>query len=579
MLLHKANKNLCFGARYCGLGYAIHRSPRMRPSSHPGWPVRSFSTTRHASRPAVLAVSGNVTTDPEDLRCHTSHRWLFDEEMQLAGRYVPFDPQALGSVASDAVGSSCLRIDKVAEDNVNRTLLLSFENGREAVARFPYSVLGPTDLIAASEAATTQFVRDTVGLPVPKVLAYSSRAHRTSVGAAYIITEKPRGVPLGAVSKHMQPTQQKAFIEDLAILLHSYSEIPFAWAGSLYFTEDIKDFPHSTDIFGGAALFPNNDPQYAIGPSVDWELWRGARQHLDMDRGPWASPLSCVDKIIQCQQTWLETIPRARHPQAPAYYNEEDASPAVHIAALDDLLACLPHILPSAPKLMYASLGPHRQLGGNLHIDPSSHTVADIVDWQRATILPYFMQRISPVAFNGPPYPVPDDAPNEPEADVAMAKELIDAVNTGTDPNAKYLALGLFRSLLEQGARYWGERTIRPLFRLPLRTWQHSVLLLRQQLVWMQDNWAECVTDGAPCPLRFSEEESERILHDAWQFSHRTAMSWMLALRMDADDDGRVPTEKYAEARMLCDELAKEWDPDEKGPFPFQDGGRTAMNS
>ncbi len=122
---------------------AIHHSPRKRPPSHPGLSLRPFSATSHASRSADLAVSGHLTNDPEDLRCHTSHRWLFDEELQLAARYVPFDPQALERMASESAGSRCVRINKVAEDDFNRTFLLNFENGREAFARFPYSVLGP----------------------------------------------------------------------------------------------------------------------------------------------------------------------------------------------------------------------------------------------------------------------------------------------------------------------------------------------------------------------------------------------------------------------------------------------------
>ena len=151
--------------------------------------MRFFSATQ-PSHSAVLAVSGRVTTDPEDLRRHTSHRWFFDEEKQLAARYVPFDPEALERVASESVGSRCVQINKVEEDDFNRTLLLSFENGKEAFARFPYSILGPTDLIAASEAATMHSAGDTLQLPIPKLLANSSRTRDdTSVGAAYVLTE------------------------------------------------------------------------------------------------------------------------------------------------------------------------------------------------------------------------------------------------------------------------------------------------------------------------------------------------------------------------------------------------------
>ncbi|PIL37487.1 hypothetical protein GSI_01181 [Ganoderma sinense ZZ0214-1] len=557
---------------------AIYHPPWMKPLGRPALFKRPFSATSYASRSVDLAVSGRITTDPEDLRCHTSHRWLFDEEMQLAARYVPFNPHALESVASEAVGSRCVRMDKVREDDFNRTLLLSFENGTEAVVRFPYSLLGPTDLITASEAATTEFVRDTLHFPVPKVLAYSSPLHGTSVGAAYIITEKPRGMPLGLVTKGLQPSQRNAFVKNLCIWVGSYTAIAFTCAGSLYFAEDVKDFPHRTDIFFDGDQMPSHDPPYAIGPSVDWELWRGSRQHLDVDRGPWIGPLSTVGGMVQCQQEWLRTISSDRHPQDPAYFNEDDASPALHIEALDGVLACLPHVLPpSSKQTTYASLGPHNQLGANIHMDPSSNTVTAMADWQRATIMPYYMQNTSLLALEGPPCSNKESTSNEMQDDIFMLVEL--AQNVKTDPNARTLALGILRKVLELNATYAGERTNRALYRMPLRTWEYSVQLLAQQLVWLQENWRESATDGAPCPMSFPEEDRELITQDAWLFSLRMMYRLLLALRVRAGEDGRVPTEKYAEARMLSDEFAKEWDAEERGPFPFQDGARSAMNS
>ena len=84
---------------------------RQLSASHPALSARPFSDTSHFSRPADLARRplGHVTSDPEDLRCHTSRRRFFDDEMQLAARYAPsmsrFDPEALGSVAPEATGS------------------------------------------------------------------------------------------------------------------------------------------------------------------------------------------------------------------------------------------------------------------------------------------------------------------------------------------------------------------------------------------------------------------------------------------------------------------------------------------
>ena len=173
------------------------------------------------------------------------------------------------------MSSRCIRIDKVAEDDFNLTFLLSFENGKEALARFPYTVLGPTDLVAASEAATTHLVGEIIRLRVPKLLVYSSRAHDdASVGAAYVLLAKPPGVPFSAVSNHLEPARRENLIKALGTMIEISSWFPFSHGGSLYFVKDIEDLPHTTSVFSDVATtqlsaFSQQISQYAIGPCVN----------------------------------------------------------------------------------------------------------------------------------------------------------------------------------------------------------------------------------------------------------------------------------------------------------------------
>lgn len=99
------------------------------------------------------------------------------------------------------------------------------------------------------------------------MLAHSSRWHGASVGAAYIITEKPCDVPIGPIAKalELQPRQRKAFLENLATSVGGYTMTPFPWAGSPYLAEGIKNFPCTTDIFHGNALFLDRGPPYEAG--------------------------------------------------------------------------------------------------------------------------------------------------------------------------------------------------------------------------------------------------------------------------------------------------------------------------
>ena len=278
-------------------------------------------------------------------------------------------------------------------------------------------------------------------------------------------------MPFSAISNHLQATEREDFIEDLELMLNSYALFRFSQAGSLYFAKDVEGLPHTTDIFSGSTKlqFSGQASLYAIGPSVDWELWRGTRQHLDLDRGPWETPLSIVEGMIQSQQTWLKTI-LERSPQDPTYFNEEDASLTVHIAALDDLLACMPHILRPSPRLSFPSLGPHYHLGRYASVDPSKCSVVIFTDWQRALILPFFMQDQRPPARDAPPFCIPDGLRGQTwmQADVRMAGELVKLIKA--DPEDIYGAYVSFQLLLDRRMRDEGDRSIGMLSSLPLRT-------------------------------------------------------------------------------------------------------------
>ncbi len=72
----------------------------------------------------------------------------------------------------------------------NKILLLTLDNGKEVIARLPFPMAGPPHLLTASEAATMEFLRTVLSVPVPQVLSWSSRADSTPVGAEFIIMEK-----------------------------------------------------------------------------------------------------------------------------------------------------------------------------------------------------------------------------------------------------------------------------------------------------------------------------------------------------------------------------------------------------
>ncbi|KAI0369309.1 hypothetical protein BV20DRAFT_374089 [Pilatotrama ljubarskyi] len=62
----------------------------------------------------------------------------------------------------------------------NRVFSLTFDNNVELIAKIPYPCTGPRHLCTASEVATLDFLRTELGLPVPHVRSWCSRAEQTA---------------------------------------------------------------------------------------------------------------------------------------------------------------------------------------------------------------------------------------------------------------------------------------------------------------------------------------------------------------------------------------------------------------
>ena len=86
-------------------------------------------------------------------------------------------------------------------ESLNRVFFVCFDTGYEAIARFPTPLAEPPHFSTASEIATIDFLRRQLAFPIPCVLAWSSRAESTDVGAEFILMEIAPGCLLSAVWK------------------------------------------------------------------------------------------------------------------------------------------------------------------------------------------------------------------------------------------------------------------------------------------------------------------------------------------------------------------------------------------
>ncbi|KAL6233340.1 hypothetical protein BDW75DRAFT_193391 [Aspergillus navahoensis] len=126
----------------------------------------------------------------DTLFSYTSGRWLWDEAAQLRKRYQPFNVEELKQTAARSVDAEfCVKITKLPEGSYNKTFLLTMDNDVQVIAKIPNPYI-PQKFVTASEVAALDFLRNELGIPVPRVFAWSSKKDQP-VGVEYIIMCKP----------------------------------------------------------------------------------------------------------------------------------------------------------------------------------------------------------------------------------------------------------------------------------------------------------------------------------------------------------------------------------------------------
>lgn len=222
----------------------------------------------------------------------TRGRFVVDEKQQMELRKVKFDMNQLACEAAKATGSrECVDIHKFPDGLNNKAFNFIMEDGKEIVGKVPNPCAGIPHYTTASEVATMDFLRNILELPVPKVLAWSSRAEANSVGAEYILMEKLDGIPLERVWRTESSFREALIMVKMIEYQEKLSSVSFSRFGSLYYADDIEspdvDDYLFTDDRGQKISLPN----FTIGPSVDLAWVGDGRETVHVDKGPCKSSL------------------------------------------------------------------------------------------------------------------------------------------------------------------------------------------------------------------------------------------------------------------------------------------------
>ena len=356
--------------------------------------------------------SGIDSQDPNLFFRYTAGRWLDNETKEQKRRYLAFDIDGLKAAAIAAVegAKSVLHMAKLPEGPYSKVFSMTLDNGQEVIARLPTPHAGPGHLVTASEVATMEFARKRLGLPVPRVLSWSSAQTSNVVGAEFIIMEKAPGVEVSKVWPQLSEKHRLRLIDEIIRMEKAALEYPLPSHGSIFFRSDVGAKMASAPV----------DETFAIGPSLDRSFWSDERETMDIDRGPCghtflfifsslmllgSEPTEYLSALCRREQQWirLHASSQALHPFR--HHPPITREPSAHLAALDLFRSVIPNIIPfGSPKLIQPTLW-HRDLSGsNIFISESELaqgriSITSVIDWKNTSVGPLYMQACVPRLF------------------------------------------------------------------------------------------------------------------------------------------------------------------------------------
>ncbi|KAL8708512.1 MAG: hypothetical protein Q9225_007589 [Loekoesia sp. 1 TL-2023] len=495
---------------------------------------------------------------------YTSGRWVFNEAKQLACRYVKLDMNELARVAVQSIGSrSCRKVEKFAEGQSNKIFLIATEEGKEVVVKVPQPNAGRPHFTTASEVATMDYARNILGLPVPKIYAWNSKASMTAVGAEYIIMEKAPGVELAHVWPKLPGNQRSQAVKQIVHFQKKFTASTFAGIGSLYYAKSLDDRAHSITVNRGQSDTAFSSKKFVIGPTTDPRLSEEGRSEVECDRGPWSWT---DDYLVALGLHDTAYVRSGKTPPPPGIFGGPgwyQPSVAGKISALEDYIKIARDPAPKDPSATVAVLWHHDLHSGNIFVDPDDPThITCIIDWQSIHISPLFRHVIRPdfLNFEGPKplLGMVGDARRPPELPSNfqdLAPEEQRAAETLVRHQSLYKMYEIY-SAKENNSVYKAllhQQTLRcQLINYAAITGYHTEPFVKARLIEVSDAWEKIVGPGGPrCLLHYSEHERKACEEELtkWEDCCTLLDSIQDSLGVPAAWDGAVSNEKYLEMR------------------------------
>ncbi|RHZ50978.1 hypothetical protein CDV55_103165 [Aspergillus turcosus] len=484
-----------------------------------------------------------IPIEEADLYEYQRYRWLSREAEKLAVRYRKFKLPALFDAAVNVTGvkeAQCIKVLKCVEGQYNKALILTMSTGQEIVARLPNPNAGPAFYTTASEVATRQFLRDRLGIPIPRIYAWSAE-ESNAVGAEYILEEKATGQPLGSLWDKLPLPSRLDIVKQIVDIETKLASIVFPMHGCIYYQSDLE----SRQAMPSFALIPDQNPglpNFAIGPLTHPKYWQGKRALMELDRGPWNSIADYAIAVGKNEIQWAEehAQPRMNFQRSP----EEPETPSDYISLLQRYTKLAPFLVPPSSGSEQTITISHPDLHlDNIFVDPRTNHITSIIDWQHASASPIFLQRSFPQML--------ELSRNQQAERQVIEKRLLEFYSEALrsmDPFRWKVLSEPFRAIRTD-----------PISLVPCCWDREDLFSLRNAMVTAVAHWDEISNSKAKCPVEFTEKELEQ---------HQSEMELIegvsLILHQLHDDGlislgGMVPPERYEDARKWNDYFKQEF--------------------
>ncbi|KKK25465.1 hypothetical protein AOCH_004383 [Aspergillus ochraceoroseus] len=504
-----------------------------------------------------------VRNSNKELSQYTSGRWIYNEHIRLAERYLEFDLPALKTAIAAASGrstSDIVSFVKLSEGGFNRVLQATFKDGECIIARLPYPSTAPEHYTVASEVATLDYLR-LQGIPTPKVYDWcSTRAN--PVGAEYIIMEKLDGTPLGDIWYTVTPKEQHSIMKQIIEWEARLMSLKFPASGSIYYQKDIP-FERTIPLL----VHNNRDIFRAVG---------------------------------ERELNWTKTYAKPRLPYERLYreiHHFRQVSPDNHIRDLSDYLTLVPCLGFKAERPLNRPVIRHPDFQPNNILVSEANKIIGLIDWQHCSILPLGLAAGIPKHFQNygdpdsekliePTIDLPPNYDSLPQSEQVSLRETIRkrlvhflyAAFTSRLNEEHYDAIFNQSAILHQR-----------LFKSAGTPWEGDSATLRADMIRAIQDWSNLISTDSVAqgkrtcnvpPLKYSDAIAHDTLElDARQKEADIAMEQMRNV-LGVDILGWVPNDEYEATKAMAREIkakmleAAETDDDVTGVqnhFPFDD--------